>query len=160
MLIIGATAWIAGQSSREARQRELNAQHQLRWTIAMLARNYLDAVDALLQSCPPHMVGNFQETFLRSYVRSDFDIPMDGLAAVPLHQIGDAALITAILVLRGIMGRTKKALDDALRDPVSSQTWESIRAQRTPTFNAVASVLRIVEGHAADRELSRLAGLA
>ena len=33
--------------------------------------------------------------FLRRYAPSDFDVPMDGLAAVPLHQIGDAEQLRA-----------------------------------------------------------------
>jgi hypothetical protein len=82
---------------------------------------------------------------------------MDGLAAVPLHQIGDAALITAVLTLRGVMGRIKKHLDDVLHNPLASPTLETVRNQRTPAFNAVASVLRIVEGTAAEKEISRLA---
>jgi hypothetical protein len=84
---------------------------------------------------------------------------MDGLAAVPMHQIGDTALITAVLTLRGIMGRIKKYLDDVLRDPVLSQTLEPVRNQRTQAFNAVASVLRIVQGNAAESEISRLASI-
>jgi hypothetical protein len=82
---------------------------------------------------------------------------MDGLAAVPLHEIGDTRLITAVLNLRSVMGRIKKHLDDVLTDPVLSQTLEPVRGLRTSAFNAVASVLRLVEGHAAEDEISRLA---
>jgi len=158
ILIIGATAWIAGRSARETRQRERIARHQLWESIAVLARNCLDAVDAILKNCRATTAASDPRgTFLRAYTPSDFDVPMDGLAAVPLHEIGDARLITAVLNLRSVMGRAKKHLDDVLADPVLSQMLEPVRELRTPAFNAVASVLRIVEGRAAEDELSRLA---
>jgi hypothetical protein len=96
--------------------------------------------------------------FLRSHASSDFDVPTDGLAAVPLHQIGDAALITAVLNLRGVMGRIKRYLDD-VRDSKGVMPFSAdyVRNQRTSAFNAVASVLRIVKGPAAEEKISRLA---
>lgn len=161
ILIIAATAWIADQRSREAQERERKTRQELRKSIALLARNCLDAIDTVLNNCPKTPApSDPRGTFLRAYAASDFDIPMDGLAAVPLHQIGDVSLITAVLTLRGVMGRIKKNLDDVAHDPLLSPALEPVRGQRTPAFNAVASVLRIVEGHAVEKELSRLAGRA
>src|SRR5271155_4259859 len=157
LLIIAATARIAGRNSREAQKREDNARDQLWVSIVALARNCLDATDRLLTNHPPPPPSDVREHFLRLYVPSDFEVPMDGLAAVPLHQIGDVALITAVLTLRGIMGRIKKHLDDVERDPVLPQTLETVRGQRTLAFNAVASIFRIVEGTAGEDALSRLA---
>jgi hypothetical protein len=157
LLIIGATAWIASRSSREAQERESSAKRQLWESIAVLAQNCLSAVDTLLKGYPSSAMSDPRGNFLRSYAPSDFDVPMDGLAAVPLHQIGDTALVTAVLTLRGIMGRIKKHLDDVLRDPALSQTLEPVRNQRTQALNAVANVMRIVQGNAAENEISRLA---
>jgi hypothetical protein len=161
ILIIGATAWIASHSSREAEKREQIAKRQLWESIAALARGCLAAVDALLRNYPPSGSSDPRGNFLRRYAPSDFDVPMDGLAAVPLHQIGDTELITAVLTLRGVMGRIKKNLDDISHNPVLSQTLESVSNQRTSAFNAVASVLRIVKGRSAEteKEISRLAAL-
>jgi hypothetical protein len=60
------------------------------------------------------------------------------------------------------MGRIRKNLDDVLRDPVASpptSILEHVRNQRTPAFNAVASVLLIVGESGAEtvNEISRLA---
>lgn len=157
ILIIGATAWIANRSSREVQEREHRTRLQLRESVAVLSRNCLGAIDTLLKNHSQATQSDPRENFLRSYAPSDFEVPMDGLAAVPLHQIDEVALITAVLTLRGVMGRMKKQLDDVLRDPVLSQTLETVHNQRTPAFNAVASILRHVEGIAAENEISRLA---
>ena len=159
ILIVGATARIANRNWRETEERERTANRQLRESITILARNCLDAIDTILKSCraTPEAQRDPRGTFLRSYVPSDFNIPMDGLAAIPLHQLSDAKLIAAVLTLRAVMGQFKKHLDDVLADPVLSQTLDPVRGLRTPAFNAVASVLRIVEGHVAEDELSRLA---
>lgn len=161
ILIIGATALIASRNSREAQRRERIAKHQLRESVVVLARNCLDALDALLKSCPasatlPDTRGNF----IRCYAPSDFDIPIDGLATIPSHHIGDAFLINAVLDLRSAMGRIKKHLDDVQGDPVLSVTLEPVRNQRTLVFNAVATILRVVKGPLGEAEISRLAGRA
>ena len=120
LLIIGATAWAASQSSRAAAERERNAKRQLQVSIAALARNCLSAIDTLLKKYPSPTTTYPQGNFLRSYSPSDFDVPMDGLAAVLLHEIGDTDLMTATLNLRRVMGRIKKYLDDIRHDPVLS----------------------------------------
>lgn len=156
LLIIGATAIIASQNSREAAKRERNAKLQLWASIAALARNCLEALDTLLKNHPLPTTDT-RGSFLRSYMPSDFDVPMDGLAAVPLQEIGNTDLITAVLNLRGIVGRIKKHLDDICHDPVLSPTLEPVSNLRTPAFNEVARVLRIVENNSAENEISRLA---
>ena len=157
ILIIGATAWVAGRSSREAAERERNAKFQLQMSIAALARFCVEAVDTFLGAYPQKVSLDRDEYFSRhAYVPSDFELPMDGLAALPLHQIDDAALIIAVLNLRGAMARIKQHLDDVLRNKLKPSP-EFVRNQRTPLFNAFASVLRIVKGHAAEAEISRLA---
>lgn len=157
IVIIGATAWIASQNSREIRERERIARQQLWESIAALARNCLGAIDTLLRKYPAPPSSDPRGNFLRAYTPTDFAIPIDGLAAIPLHQIGNAALITSVLVLRGVMGQIKKHLDDVLHNPIMSVDLQLIRNHRTPAFNAVADVLRIVKGPAAEEELSRLA---
>jgi hypothetical protein len=155
IIIVATTAWIAGRSSREAHERERTAKIELCESIAAIARNCLDAIDALLRC--PWSAADPRGSFLRAYAPSDFEVPMDGLAAVPLHHIGDARLITALLTLRGVMGRIKKQLDDIRDDPLLSPALEPIRNQQVLAFNAVASILRIVYGSAAEQEISRLA---
>lgn len=157
IIIIFATALIASRSSREAQERERIAKQQLWESIAALARNCLDAIDALLRNIPPPGAPDPRGNFLRAYAPSDFDVPMDGLAAAPLHQVGDATLITAVLTLRGVMGRIKKHLDDVLLDPVMPVSRETVGNLRTPAFNAVACILRVVEGATAEQEIGRLA---
>jgi hypothetical protein len=158
IIIILSTAWIAGQSSREAKEREHIAKQQLWESIAALARNCLDAIDTILQNDPQSPGSDALGSFLRSHAPSDFDVPTDGLAAVPLHQVGNADLVTAVLRLRGIMGHITRHLDDVRASKgVMGFSPDVVRSLRTPAFNAVAGVLRIVEGTAAEKEISRLA---
>jgi len=159
LLIIAATAYISNRQSRETRDRELRAADQLKTSIVGLAQNALDALDTLLKACPPDVqTSDPRGQYLRSYAPGDFEVPMDGLAAIPLHQLGEADLITSILTLRGTLGRIKKRLDDIQRDPVLSQNLQDVRNQRVQVFNAVASIFRIVEGYAAEEKISRLVG--
>src|ERR1700747_2576842 len=139
ILIVGATAHIANRNWRETEIREQNAHRQLRESIVVLARSSLEAIDTVLKSCRPTGVpqADPRGTFLRAYTPSDFEIPIDGLAAIPLQEIADASLITAVLTLRAIMGRIKKHLDEVLVNSVLSQTLDPVRALRTPAFNAV-----------------------
>ncbi len=158
IIIILSAALIASQSSREAKERERIAKQQLRESIAALARNCLDAIDTMLQNYPQSPGSDAWASFLRSHAPSDFDVPMDGLAAVPLHQVGNADLVTAVLRLRGIMGHITRHLDDVRTNKgIMPFSPEIVRNLRTPAFNAVAGVLRIVEGTAAEKEISRLA---
>jgi hypothetical protein len=157
IIIIGATAWIANRSSREAQERERIAKQQLWGSITILARNCLDALDNLLRKYRPPPTSDPMGHFLRSYEPSDFEVPMDGLAGVPMHQVGEAALITAVLTLRGVMGRVKNHLDYVRGAPLVQINLEVVGSQRTLAFNAVASILRIVEGAKAEQEISHLA---
>jgi mRNA interferase RelE/StbE len=157
IIIIGATAWIASKASRETRDRERRVEHQLRQSIATLARKCMDALDDLLKEHPARVQNDARGSFLRAYEPSDFEIPMDAMAAIPLYQVGDAPLIIAIVSLRGAMGRIKRRLDEVARDPVMSTALEDVRNQRTSVFNAYACVLRIIEGCEVDEELSRVA---
>lgn len=161
ILIIGATAWIASRNSREAKERERIAKQQLWDSIVALARSCLDAIDDLLKNYPQSSGSDAWGNFLRSHAASDFDVPIDGLAAVPLHQIGNADLITAVLHLRGVMGRITKHLNDVRAGKgIMPFSPDIVRNQRTPAFNAFASVLRIVKGTAAEEEISRVAARA
>lgn len=152
ILIIAATAVIASRSSREIKKRERNATDQLRKSIVSLARSCLDAIDRLLKNYPLQSTSDRMGDFLRSHVSSDFDIPMDGLAAVPLQQVGSAALVTAILNLRGVMGRIRSHLDDVRASKgVMPLSRDCVQTQRTSACKAVANILRIVEGEGASR---------
>jgi hypothetical protein len=141
IVIIFATAVIASRSARDAHERDLKARQELWLSIATLAGNCLNAIDTLLQNYSTGDARDPRGTFLRSYAPTDFDVPIDGLSAIPLHHVGNANLITSVLELRGIMGRIKKHLDDVAPNPLFSPSVEMIRNQRTPAFNAVASIL-------------------
>lgn len=110
ILILGATALIAGRDSREREREKLWAQEQLWRSIAALSDNCMDAIDGVLQKHSPLGSADVRENFVRLYVPSDLDVPIDGLAAIPLREIGDTTLLTAVLKMRGIMGGLKSIL--------------------------------------------------
>ena len=142
----------------EVQERERIASHQLWESITALARSCLNAIDDLLKNYPQSPGSDAWGSFLRSHAPSDFDVPMDGLAAIPLHQVGDATLVTAVLHLRGAMGGITKHLQDVRTNKgVMPFSPDIVRGQRTLVLNAVASVLRIVEGDASADEIGRLA---
>ncbi|HLY45793.1 MAG TPA: hypothetical protein VKQ73_09455 [Stellaceae bacterium] len=146
------------ENQHDAQERERTAKHQLWESIAALARSCLDAIDALLKNYPQSPGSDAWGSFLRSHAQSDFDVPTDGLAAVPLHQVGNSDLVTAVLRLRGDMGHITRHLDDVRASKgVMPLSPDIVRTRRTPVFNAVASVLRIVEGPTASDDVSRLA---
>lgn len=155
--IIFATALIASRNSREIKKRERNAKEQLWKSVVALARSCLNAIDGLLKNYPLRPTSDRMGDFLRSHVQSDFDVPMGGLAAVPLQQVGNAALVTAILNLRSVMGRIQSHLDDVRASKgVMPLSRDIVQTQRALAFNAVTSILRIAEGPLAEDEISRL----
>jgi hypothetical protein len=145
---------------REAQQREATAQDYLWESIATLSQNCLEAMDGLLKNYPAQPTSDIMGHFLRSHAAGDFDIPLEGLAAVPLHQVGDPVLITLVLRLRGIMGRITKHLDEVRASRgVMPFSRDLVAGQGTPAFNAVAGILRIVHGHGAEEEIRKLPSL-
>jgi hypothetical protein len=68
---------------------------------------------------------------------------MDGLAAIPLQKVGDAGLVTAVLKLRGAMGRIKKHLDEASIDDARWPDLGPVPNERTIVSDALASILQI-----------------
>jgi hypothetical protein len=145
--IILATVWIAGAKSRQATKHEQAARAALLKSIASLARNCLAALDGFLQKFPESKSSVVADEAMQYYAASDFQVPMDGLAAIPLHQVGNAELLTAVSTLRGVMGRIKGHLDEAVRSrSVMPANLSDLRKQRTLLFNAVANILRIVGG--------------
>jgi hypothetical protein len=146
------------ENLQDVQERERTAKRQLWESIAELSRNCLEALDNLLKNTPVRPTSDVMGDFLRSHAPTDFTIPIEGLAAIPLHQVGNAELITLVLRLRGIMGQITKHLDEVRANRgVMPLSRDLIGGHRTPAFNAVAGILRIVDGHAADQEISRLA---
>ena len=146
------------ENRREAEERERVARYQLWESIAALSRNCLDAIDSLIKSYPKSPGSDAWGSFLRSHAPSDFDVPIEGLAALPLHQVGNASLITAVLILRGAMGRIKRHLDDVRAEKgVMPLSLDVVRDQRRHVFGAVGTILRTIKGHDADAEIGRLA---
>ncbi len=147
------------ENLQEDRARESVARHQLWESIAELGRNCLEAINSLLKNFPARPTSDKMGDFLRSHAPSDFAIPIEGLAAIPLHQVGNPELITLVLRLRSVMGRITKHLDEVrTSNGVMPISRDLIRGQQTPAFNAVAGILRIVKGHAAEQEISKLPG--
>ena len=157
LLIIGATAWIASQKSWEFRERDRLERRRLKESVAILARSFLASFQIFLRELKPTTAGDPRGALLRTYAPTDFEVAMDGLAQVPLHQIDDADLITLILRLRGLIAHLKKHLDDAKRDPIGTFDPELVRSFETPMFNVVAGILRSVYGSSIEDELSKLA---
>lgn len=166
ILIIAATAWIANRDSRERRERERNARQQVRQSIAVLAGQCMSALDEFLSQVPAHlppdhMVGRFFEI----YVPTDLGLPLDALGQVQLHELDDATLINAVLMLRSVMARIIHELEAMrilgevkLNPAVGFQSLQHARNLRVQAFNAFASVARIIKGNAAERELSQIVG--
>jgi hypothetical protein len=158
LLIIGATAWIANKNSQDAKEREQTAREQLWESIAILACGCLSNLDIFIRGYQLNAT-DIHGNFLRARRSCDFDVPMEGLAAIPLHQLEDARLIVAVLNLRGAVGQVTRHFDDVeTSKSLTRLDLDFVKNQRTPIFNAVASVLRIVRGPAVENEISRLAG--
>jgi hypothetical protein len=137
------------ENIRETQERVQMARHLLWESIVVLACNCVDAISNLLQKYQVDAWGKF----LSSHTPSDFDIPIDGLAVVPLHQVGNPELIVAVLELRGIMGRITSHLDDVRANKgVMPFSPDLVRAQKTPVFNAFASIMRVVKGATVETE--------
>lgn len=146
ILIIFATAWIANRNSREMRDREIAARNQLWESVATISEMCVLAVNQLATHCAS--CGHNKANFLHVYSQADVEIPLAGLAAVPLHQLGDARLITAVLTMRGAMARVQKQLSDAVigaNDP-GAQLDLSFLGNKVPMWNAHARICRIVYG--------------
>lgn len=159
--VIIATAWIARIDFASERDHARTTERQLKESVSVLAVSCLDRLDYLHSNVRPGPAS--RGDFIAHYTPSDFEAPMDGLAAIPLHHLGDAQLIGAVLDLRREMGRIKAGLDDfkaGLADQVRAQVYDvqDLASRRTPVFNAVASIMRIVSpGAETDARLSQLA---
>jgi hypothetical protein len=160
--VIIATAWIANANFTEERRRSREAERHLWESIAVLSTNCLKCFDSVLKAAKTVEVN--REGFAQCYVPSDFEAPLEGLAAIPLHQIGRVDLLTAVINLRRTMGRAKTQLDrfqDQLdRSPVFMIfDVANFRSRRTELFNIHADITRLVLGSTAavESELSRLA---
>lgn len=156
ILVIAATAIIAGRNSREIQERDQLTRQQLKAAVAQLARSSINALDTFISDMKNTSAADPRGAFLRAYAPGDFEVPLDGLAQLPLHQIDDAVLIELILRLRGLMSRIKKHLDTVQTDPLLPASSDIAVNYRTTIFNAVAGILRLVETHP-EPELSRLA---
>ena len=158
LLIIVATAWLSQRELVRAKAREEQARDEIRKSCAVLARNCLEAIDGVIQRLPLVPTSDYRAEFKRAYIPSDFELVIEGLAAVPLTGLGHTPFITALLELRAVMGRIKRQLDLVLDDPVGRLSRNDLNsALRTSAFNKVASVIRCAEGYAAEKELSGLA---
>jgi len=161
---IVAAAMIASANFTDERERERKKTQQLKESVVVLARHCLNRIDYLIgQQKPGYDPRHGVEQF---YTPSDIEGPLDGLAAIPLHDLGDAVLIGAVLDLRREMGRVKARMDAVKALEGQSGTPAMINVMdllnwRTVIFNAVANVMRSVSpGTATENELSKWAAIA
>lgn len=156
IIAIAATAWIASRETRETHKREAIKKQQLWESIATISENGIAAFKKLNDACSPY--GDQRAKFIEHYTPSDFDVPIDALASIPLHEIGDTNLITAVVNMRGIMGNVQKKLTDAYRNldnPLILFNLDFLGNQKTTIFNAHANVWRSVHGNAREDDLRR-----
>lgn len=156
LLIIVATARIANENDRKAHKREEVARQQLREAIATISESYMVAYTKLNMVCSGN---DARSQFQLCYAPSDFDTPLDGLTSIPLHQLGDAQLITAVLTMRSFMGRLNWKLAATNERFVlhSDFSIAYLKSFQTGVFNAHSSIWRIVYGPAGEDRLRRFA---
>lgn len=171
LLIIGATAIIAMYQSHEARRheremqrevikREKKLQHELKMLLISAADNCIDAYDKFLKHWYPASIGDVVGEFMRTYDQHEFLIPLEYLAAVPLQQLGDPVLLTAVLKFRTSVSAVMSKLDSAGSDQYKIRNAIMLCSEnRTVVFNNYASILRLARaGEETDKRLSQVAG--
>jgi len=161
--VIWATAWIANENFSQERHRTREAERHLWESVATLSGGCLSCLDHVLKNVRSDQ--HLEDDFKGAYSPTDFVAPMEGIAVIPLHQLGSVDLVTAVISLRRVMSRIRTRLD-AFYEHLTTQSvsqsldLKELLNQRVDVFNAYASIMRAVYGVAAEGELSRLATLS
>ncbi|GAB0119885.1 hypothetical protein Acid7E03_39570 [Acidisoma sp. 7E03] len=161
--IIAVTAWVSSRDLREIRRREAKTRQIMRESVATVAEMSCKSLNELLRKYSHNQPYQLEQAFKEFYNPSEFSAFVDALSALSLLSFDDPRLIVALMNLRGLVGAISKRLDTAYASSGSSSAnivsleFEKIRNLKTPFFNSVASILRIVRGHSAEAEISRMA---
>lgn len=151
---VGVALFLSQRGDRQMRERDLVARQQLARSIATLARNWFKAFRELSKKYTPPPTNDPFGHFLRSLDEVNIDTPTDALSVVPLYQIADVSLITAVLELRGVMGRLRGHIDAVRAGKGGPLQFDPgyLSGLSTPAANAVGAVLRLAEGSSVELE--------
>jgi hypothetical protein len=135
---VGVALILSQRGDRQMRERDLIAKQQLARSIATLARNWFKAFRDLTKKYTPPPTSDPFGHFLRSLDEVNIETPADALAAIPLYQLADVSLITAVLELRGVMGRLGGHIDAVRADKGGALRFDPGYLLRlsTPAVNA------------------------
>jgi hypothetical protein len=156
--IVLATSWIAGLNFSEERRRQREGERELWEAVAVMSERCIERLYQVVKAT--EFASDADAQLLAHYRPTDLDAPMEGLAAVPLHQLGDVRMVQAVVTLRRIMGRVRTELDaqyQNLTTPSVSRglNVSALSGYKTEVFNAHASVMRLTYGSAAEEMLRR-----
>jgi hypothetical protein len=156
--IVLATGWIAGLNFTEERRRRLDGERQLWEAVATMSERCLECLWEVVKATEFKPDPN--PAFLDKYRPSDLDAPLEGLAAVPLYQLGNVQMVQAIISLRRVMGRVRTELDAQYEHLTTLSVTRGLNVQaisnyKTEAYNAHASIMRLTYGYAAEEKLRR-----
>jgi hypothetical protein len=156
--VIIATAWVANANFAEERRRSRDAQRHLWEAAGALSERCIESLTTVLKEV--RHIANPSDAFLRAYAPTDLEAPMEGLAAVPLHQLGDVEMVRAVMTMRRVMARVQTELDEFYEHLTTPSVTRGLNVQAlgnyaTEVFNAHASIMRLTYGHAAEEGLRR-----
>lgn len=155
---VAATGWIASLNFSEERRRQGEAEHKLYEAIGTMSERCMVTLYAVVKAT--EFAQNRDTALLDAYRPSDLDAPLDGLAAVPLYQLGDVRMVQAVITMRRVMGRVRTELNEQYHVLTNSAVSRGLNIQalagyKTEAFNAHASIMRITYGYAAEDGLRR-----
>lgn len=156
--IVLATSWIAGLNFTEERRRRREGERQLWEAVATMSERCIECLYEVVKAT--EYAPNRDAAFLKKYRPSDLDAPMEGLASVPLYQLGDVRMVQAVISLRRVMARVRTELDAHYEHLTTPSVSRALNVQvlgnyKTEVFNAHASIMRLTYGFAAEEKLRR-----
>lgn len=156
--IVFATAWIAGLSFAEERRRREESERRLWESVGMMSERCMDCLHEVVKAAQP--AANPNTALLDKYRPSDLDAPLDGLATVPLYQLGDVQMVQAVIAMRRVMARVRTELNEQYASLTSASVTRGLNVDalcryKTEAFNALASIMRLTYGSAAEEKLRR-----
>jgi hypothetical protein len=156
--IVFATAWIAGLNYTEEHRRRQEGERQLWEAVATMSERCIENLYEIVKVTENAPQSN--AAFLDRYRPSDLNTPLEGLATIPLHQLGDVRMVQAVVSLRRVMARVRTELDEQYQHLTTPSVTRALNVQalgnyKTEVFNAHASIMRLTYGFAAEEKLRR-----
>jgi hypothetical protein len=156
--IVLATSWIAGLSFTEERRRRREGEQQLWEAVATMSERCIECLYEVVKAT--EFTPNPRAAFMERYRPSDLNAPMDGLATVPLHQLGDVQMVAAVISLRRVTARVRTELDEFYEHLTTPSVSRGLNVQaligyKTEVFNAHACIVRLTYGSAVAAEKLR-----